>query len=108
MSTAQLCNRKHCKRTTSQSKSYRLCDIDVDNGCCAEGRRAPVPGLDHHRPLAVLLLGDVMHNLHRLNVGFQFDLASVCIDLKCIVGICGHDGVFNDIVWRLSVFIHGL
>lgn len=105
---AQAWNKKRCQHAASHSRSYRLGDIDIDHGCCAEGWRASVPGLDHQRPLAVLLLGDVLNNLHGLDVGLQLDLPSVGVDIKCIVRIGCHDGVLDDIVWRLCIVIHCL
>lgn len=106
--TAQVCSRKYCKHVASQSKSYRLCDIDINHGCCAEGWRASVPGLHHQRPLAVLLLGDVLYNLHWFDEGLQLDLPSVWVDVKRIVRISRHDGVLNEVVWRLCIVIHCL
>lgn len=91
-----------------QSRSYRLGDVDIDHGGRAEGWRTSIPGLDHQRPLAVLLYCDVLHNLHGLDVWLQLNLTSVTVDVKCIVRVGFHYGVLDDIVWRLCVIIHGL
>lgn len=88
--------------------SYRLGDVDVDHGCRAKGRRPSVPGLDHQRPLAVLLLGDVLHNLHGLDVRLQLDLPRLGVDVECVIGVSFHDGVLYDIVGRLGVLVHCL
>lgn len=100
--------RKRCEHAASLCRSYRLCDVDVDHSCRAEGRRASVPGLDHQRPLAVLLLGDVLHDLHGLDVRLQKDLTSVGVDIKRVVRIGCHDGVLDDVVRRLRVLVHCL
>lgn len=107
-SKAQARNRKDCKHAAAQSASYRLGDVDVDHCCCAEGRRASVSGLDDQRPLAVFLLGDVLHDLHGLDVGLQSDFSGVCVDFERIVRIGRHYGVFDDVVWRFGIFVHCL
>lgn len=102
-------SRKRCERCCERrSRSYRLGDVDVDHGGRAERRRTSVPGLDHQGPLAVLLLGDVLHDLHGLDVRLQLDLPCVGVDVKGVVRIGRHDGVLDDVVWRLRVFIHCL
>lgn len=108
MPKAQARNRKQCEHAAGPSSSYRLGDVDVDDGGGAEGRRASVPGLDHQRPRAVLLLGDVLHDLHGLDEGLQHDLPSGDVDVKGVVGVGLHDGIFNDVVGRLGIVIHRL
>lgn len=107
-SKAQARSRNGCKHAAGPSTSYRLGDVDVDHRRCAEGRRASVPGLDDQRPLAVFLLGDVLHDLHGLYVGLQSDLPGVCVDFERIVRIGRHYGVFDDVVWRFRIFVHCL
>lgn len=89
-------------------ESYRLSDIDVDHGCCAEGRGASVSGLDDQRPLAVLLLGDVLNYLQGLDVRLELDIPCVSVDFKDVVGVRFHDGVLYDVVRRLCILIHRL
>lgn len=96
------------KAQPGKEKAYRLSDVDVDHRRGAEWWRASIPGLDHQWPLAVLLLGDVVHNLHGLDVRLQPDLSSVGADFKGAVGVGPHDGVFNDVVWRFSIFVQCL
>lgn len=107
-SKAQLRSRNGCKHAAGPSTSYRLGDVDVDHRRRAEGRRASVPGLDHQRPLAVFLHGDVLHDLHGLDVGLQSDLPGVCVDFEGVVRIGRHYGVFDDVVGRFGIFVHCL
>lgn len=88
--------------------AYRLGDVDVDHRRGAEGRRASIPGLDDQRPLAVLLLGDVVHNLHGLDVRLEPDLSGVRADFEGVVRVGRHDGVFDDVVWRFGIFVQCL
>lgn len=96
----------HARRQTAGA--YRLGDVDVDHRRRAEGRRAAIPGLDHQGPLAVLLLGDVLHDLHGLDVRLQPDLAGVCADFEGVLGVGRHDGVFDDVVGRFGIFVQCL
>lgn len=88
--------------------SYRLCDVNFQYSSGTEGREASISSLDHHRPPAVFPFSDVLHNLHRFDEWFQLDLTSGCVDVKDVVWIGFHNGVFNEIIRFLCVVIHGL
>lgn len=89
-------------------ESYRLSDVDLHHCCCAKGGLSSVSGLDHQGPLAVLLLGDVVHDLQRLDVRLELDLACGPVDLKYVVWVGSHDGVLDHIVRLLRIFIYSL
>lgn len=97
-----------CFKHIQWPSSHRLCDVDFHDGCGAEGRRASITGLNHHRPPAVLLSGDVLHNLHRFDVRFELNLSCGCVDVEDVVWIGCHDWIFNDVIGFLCVLIHSL
>ena len=89
--------------------TYSLCDVDLDDCGGAEGRLASVSGLHHQGPGEVPLLGDVLNDGHRLDVGLQHDLAGVDVDVEDVVVRVGfHDGVLDDVVGHLGVVIYSL
>lgn len=89
--------------------TYSFSDVDLDDRSGAEGRLAAVPGLHHQRPGAVCLLGDVLNDSHRLNVGLQHDLPCVSVNVKyVVVWLSFHDGILNDIVGYFCILVHSL
>lgn len=89
-------------------ESYRLSDVNLHHCCCAKGWLSSVTGLDDQGPLAVLLLGDVVHNLQRFDIRFKLDFACGPVDLEYVVRVSSHDGVLNDIVRLLRILIYSL
>ena len=66
------------------------------------------PGHHQQRPLALLRLGDVVDDLHGLDVGLEFDHARVAVDVEDVLGVRLHDGVLDDVVGGLCDFVHRL
>lgn len=89
--------------------TYSFSDVDLDDCRGAEGRLAPVAGLHHQRPGAVSLLGDVLNDGHRLDIGLEHDLPRVSIDVKdVVVWIRFHDGILDDIVGYFCIIVYSL
>lgn len=91
-----------------EARPYLFREVDLDHGGGAERRRASVPGLHHQRPLAVCLLGDVLHNLQGLDVRFHLDLTGVRVNVKDVIWVSLHDGVLNDIIRLFCVIVDRL
>ncbi len=89
-------------------RSHRLRDLDFHDRRCAERRRPSIASLDHHRPPAVFLFGDVLHDLHRLDVRFEPNLSCGGVNVEDVVWIGFHDGIFNQVIGFLRVLIHSL
>lgn len=89
--------------------TYSFGDVDLDDCSGGEGRLASVPGLDHQGPGAVSLLGDVLNDGHRLDVGLEHDLPCVGVNVKDVVVRLGsHDGVLNNVVGHFCVIVLSL
>lgn len=89
--------------------TYSLSDVNLDHRCGAEGRLALVPGLNHQGPGAVCLFGDVLNDSHGLDVGLEYDLARVGVDVEdVVVRLSSHDGVLDNIVGYFGIVVYGL
>ncbi len=96
------------KHTVTYKRLTALRDLDFHDRRCAEGWRASIASLDHHRPPAVFLFGDVLHDLHRLDVRFEPNLSCGGVNVEDVVWIGFHDGIFNQVIGFLRVLIHSL
>lgn len=89
--------------------TYSFGNVDLNNRGGGEGWLASVPGLHHQGPGAVLLLGDVLNDGHRLNVGFEHDLPRISIDVKdVVVWLSFHDCVLDNIVGYFCIIVYCL
>lgn len=89
--------------------TYSFSDVDLDDRSGAEGRLASVPGLHHQGPGAVSLLGDVLNDGHRLDVGLEHDLPCVSVNVKdVVVRFSFHDGILNNIVGYFCIIVYSL
>lgn len=89
--------------------TYSFSDVDFDDCGSAEGRLALISGLYHQRPGTVPLLGDVLNDGHRLDVGFEHYLPCVSVDVKNIaVWVRFHDGILDNIVGYFCIIVYCL
>lgn len=92
----------------SKTFAYLFCDINLENCCGAEGWGASVLGLDHQWPYAVLVVGDVVDDVQRSDIGFQLDFPSALVYVKHIGWICLHDGIIHYVVGFFCVLVYSL
>lgn len=89
--------------------THSLGDVDLDDCGGAEGRLASVSGLHHQGPGEVALLGDVLNDGHRLDVGLEHDLPGVGVNVEdVVVRLSFHDGVLDDVVRHLCIIVYSL